>query len=118
METWLNDNIPVAGEVYREFVKYLYQQNRLVKGEMPVGRHTVNLRKIECPVLNLMAVKDDLVPCSQSLGFNDLVGSKDRQAIQFSAGHIGLAVGSRAQKELWPSTKSGRHTASATIGTT
>jgi len=49
-----------------------------------------------------MAVKDDLVPCSQSLGFNDLVGSKDRQAIQFSAGHIGLAVGSRAQKELWP----------------
>jgi len=69
---------------------------------LPVGRHTVNLRKIECPVLNLMAVKDDLVPCSQSLGFNDLVGSKDRQAIQFSAGHIGLAVGSRAQKELWP----------------
>jgi len=22
-ETWLNDNIPVPGEVYREFVKYL-----------------------------------------------------------------------------------------------
>jgi len=22
--------------------------------------------------------------------------------IQFAAGHIGLAVGSRAQKELWP----------------
>jgi len=102
MESWLNDNIPVPGEVFRQFVKYLYQQNRLVKGTMPVGRHTVNLKNIECPVLNLMAKKDDLVPCSQSAPFNDLVGSSDRKTIQFPAGHIGLAVGSRAQAELWP----------------
>jgi len=102
METWLNDNIDVPGEVYREFVKYLYQQNRLVKGTMPVGKHMVNLKNITCPVLNLMASKDDLVPCSQSLPFNDLVSSTDRKAIQFPAGHIGLAVGSRAQRELWP----------------
>lgn len=102
METWLNDNIPVAGEVFREYVKYLYQQNRLVKGTMPVGRHTIKLRNITCPILNLMATKDDLVPCGQSLPFNDLVGSQDRKAIQFPAGHIGLAVGSKAQKELWP----------------
>jgi len=66
METWLNDNIPVPGEVFREFVKYLYQRNLLVKNEMPVGRHTVNLKNITCPILNLMATKDDLVPCAQS----------------------------------------------------
>lgn len=102
MEGWLNDNIPVAGEVFREFVKYLYQQNRLVKNQMPVGTHTVNLKNITCPVLNLMARKDDLVPCSQSQPFNDLVGSNDRKTIEFNAGHIGLAVSSRAQKELWP----------------
>ncbi|HOB76739.1 MAG TPA: class III poly(R)-hydroxyalkanoic acid synthase subunit PhaC [Phycisphaerae bacterium] len=103
METWLNDNIPVPGEVYRQFTKYLYQQNLLVKGQMPVGRRIVNLKNIVCPVLNLMAERDDLVPCGQSLPFNDLVGSQDRKAITFRAGHIGLAVGSRAQKELWPS---------------
>jgi polyhydroxyalkanoate synthase len=102
METWLQDNIPVPGEVFREFVKYLYQQNRLVKGTMPVGRHQVNLRNITCPVLNIMARKDDLVPCSQSVPFNDLVGSTDRRTMQLDAGHIGLAVGGRAQRELWP----------------
>lgn len=102
MEGWLNDNIPVPGEVFREFTKYLYQQNRLVKGTMPVGRHTVNLKSITCPVLNLMAKRDDLVPCANSAPFNDLVGSSDRKTIQIPAGHIGLAVGSRAQKELWP----------------
>lgn len=102
MEGWLNDNIPVPGEVYRQFVKYLYQQNLLVKGRMPIGKHLVNLQKITCPVLNLMARKDDLVPCVQSQPFNDLVGSTDRKTIMFPAGHIGLAVGSRAQRELWP----------------
>ena len=102
METWLNDNIAVPGEVYRQFVKDLYQQNKLVKNELCVGRHVVDLKRITCPVLNLMATKDDLVPCSQSEPFNDLVGSTDRKTMKLSAGHIGLAVGSRAQKELWP----------------
>jgi polyhydroxyalkanoate synthase len=102
MEGWLNDNIPVAGEAFREFVKYLYQQNRLVKGTMMLGKDRIDLKNITCPVLNLMAQKDDLVPCSQSQPFNDLVGSSDRRSIQFPAGHIGLAVGSRAQTELWP----------------
>jgi polyhydroxyalkanoate synthase len=102
METWLNDNIPVAGEVYREFVKYLYQENLLVQNKMPVGKHTVNLKKITCPVLNIMAKSDDLVPCAQSLPFNDLISSTDRKSIVIPAGHIGLAIGGKAQREVWP----------------
>lgn len=102
MEGWLNDNIPVPGEVFRQFVKYLYQQNRLAKGTMPLGKHQVNLKDITCPVLNLMASRDDLVPCSQSASFNQLISSTDKRVIELKAGHIGLAVGSRAQKELWP----------------
>jgi len=102
-ETWLQDNIPVPGEVYRQFVKYLYQQNLLTQGRMPVGKQVVNLQHITCPVLNIMAGKDDLVPCSQGQPFNDLVGSKDRHTLLLEgSGHIGLAIGSRAQKEIWP----------------
>jgi polyhydroxyalkanoate synthase subunit PhaC len=102
METWLNDNIAVPGEVFREFVKYLYQQNLLVKNQLPVGRHVVNLKQITCPVLNLLATKDDLVPPAQSEPLTDLVGSSDRKTMKLKAGHIGLAMGSKAQKELWP----------------
>jgi polyhydroxyalkanoate synthase len=102
-ETWLNDNIPVPGEVYREFIKYLYQKNLLTQNRMPVGKHIVNLKNITCPVLNIMAGSDDLVPCSQGTPFNDLVGSKDRKTLLLNgSGHIGLAIGSRAQKEVWP----------------
>jgi len=102
-ETWLQDNIAVPGEVYRQFVKYLYQKNLLTQNRMPVGKHIVNLQNITCPVLNIMAGKDDLVPCSQGTPFNDLVGSKDRKTILLEgSGHIGLAIGGRAQKEVWP----------------
>jgi polyhydroxyalkanoate synthase len=102
METWLNDNIAVPGEIYREFVKYLYQQNRLVKGQLQVGRQMIRLQNITCPVLNLLATRDDLVPPSQSEPFTELVASPDRKTLRLSAGHIGLAMGSKAQKELWP----------------
>lgn len=102
METWLNDNIPVPGEVYREFAKYLFQQNLLIQNKMPVGKHIVDLGKITCPLMNLMATKDDLVPPCQSKTLNDKVSSKDKEIIEFPAGHIGLAVGGKAQKELWP----------------
>jgi len=102
METLLNDNIPLPGELYRQFVKRLYQRNLLAKGEFRIGGRVVQLRDIACPVLNLMARDDHLVPCSQSLPFNDLVGSQDRESILFPAGHIGMAVGSKAHRKLWP----------------
>jgi polyhydroxyalkanoate synthase len=102
-ESWLNDNIPVPGEVYRQFVKYLYQQNLLTQNRMPVGRHIVNLKHITCPVLNIMAGQGGLVPCSQGTPFTDLVGSKDRKTILLQgSGHVGLAIGGRAQHEVWP----------------
>lgn len=102
METWVNDNIPVAGETFRQFVKDCFQRNLLVQGKLRVGRKLVDLGNITCPILNLMATADHLVPCGQSAPFNDLVGSKDRKSINFPAGHIGLSVGSKAQKVLWP----------------
>ena len=43
MELWVNDNIPVAGETFREFVKDFYQGNRLVRGEFRLGGRRVDL---------------------------------------------------------------------------
>ncbi len=102
METWLNDNIAVPGETFREFIKGMYQQNLLVQNRMRVGARVVDLKRITCPLLNLMATRDDLVPCAESETLNDLVGSSDRRTMKLDAGHIGLAMGSKAQHKLWP----------------
>jgi polyhydroxyalkanoate synthase subunit PhaC len=102
MEAWINDNVAVPGEVFRDFVKHLYQQNLLVKNRMRVGGQVVDLRRITCPVLNLLASQDTLVPPSQSAPLTGLVGSQDTKSIELATGHIGLAMGSAAQRELWP----------------
>jgi len=102
METWLNDNIPVAGEMFRQFVKECMQQNKLIQGKLRIGGTRVDLKNITCPVLNLTAQEDHLVPPYQSLPLCEAVGSKDCSSINFAAGHIGMAVGSRANRELWP----------------
>ena len=102
MERWGNDNIPVAGETFREFVKKLYQQNRLVSGTMTIGDTVIDLQQVTCPVLMLTADHDHLVPPSSTLAIKDLVASKEVKHMSINAGHIGLAVSSKAHKKLWP----------------
>ncbi|HVZ93971.1 MAG TPA: class III poly(R)-hydroxyalkanoic acid synthase subunit PhaC [Phycisphaerales bacterium] len=102
MEVWSNDNIPIAGEVYRDFVKYGFQQNLLLKGKFPLGRKKIDLGEITCPVMNITADSDHLVHPCQSTPLKEVVGSDDYSEMSVKAGHIGLSVGSRAHKELWP----------------
>jgi polyhydroxyalkanoate synthase len=102
METWVTDNIPISGEAYRDIVKYGFQQNRLVAGDFPLGEHRIDLSDIHCPILNLVADTDHLVPCGQSLPLSEFVSSNDYEVMSVKAGHIGLAVGSRSHRELWP----------------
>ncbi|MFQ5413544.1 MAG: class III poly(R)-hydroxyalkanoic acid synthase subunit PhaC, partial [Phycisphaerae bacterium] len=87
METWLNDNIPVAGETFRQFVKDCMQENKLINGDLWIGERRVDLKRITCPILNLTAEHDHLVPCGQCLPLNDAVGSTDCTAVTFPAGH-------------------------------
>ncbi|MGH7806964.1 MAG: class III poly(R)-hydroxyalkanoic acid synthase subunit PhaC, partial [Thermodesulfobacteriota bacterium] len=102
MEKWLNDNIPVPGEVFKEFVKYCYQENLLVENKLRINGKAVDLRKISCPVLNLVAEHDHLVPPASSTVLNDLISSKDKETIVFPTGHIGMSVSSKSLKDLWP----------------
>ncbi len=102
MERWANDSIPVAGETFREYVKLLYQQNRLVLGEMTLGDANVKLESICCPLLLLVANQDHLVPASSTLALEQHVSSDEVQSISINAGHIGLAVSSKAHRQLWP----------------
>jgi polyhydroxyalkanoate synthase len=102
MEKWIYDSPAQAGEAYRKFLKDLYQENKLVKGEFELGGRHVDLKNITMPLLNIYATEDHLVPPDSSIPLNDLVGSEDKTLYAFPGGHIGLYVSSRSQKELAP----------------
>jgi len=106
-ETWLYDSPPVIGEIYREFVKYCYQQNLFIKNQMEIydssgSASLIDLKNITAPFLNVIAQKDDLVTPLSSIALNNAVGSKDKSMIESPAGHVGLIIGQRAHKEVWP----------------
>lgn len=103
MERWANDNIPVAGETFREFVKCLYQRNQLVKGEFRLRYDVpVRLERITCPLLLLTAEFDHLVPPSSTLGIVPHVRSADIKTMSIHAGHVGLVTSSKAHRQFWP----------------
>ena len=102
MEKWIADSPDQAGECYRQFMKDLYQGNKLIKGKLMIGTHKVNLKNLTMPLLNIYATEDHLVPPSATIPLNDYVGSKDKELYKFQGGHIGVFVGGRSQKELAP----------------
>lgn len=102
MEKWINDSPNQSGECFRQFMKDLYQQNKLLKGELEVGGQKVELKNVSMPLLNIYASEDHLVPPAATIPLNDLVGTKDKELYKFPGGHIGVFVGGRSQKELAP----------------
>jgi polyhydroxyalkanoate synthase len=102
MERWVNDCIPVAGETFRDYVKMLYQRNLLVNGDLLLDGVSVKLSDITCPLLLLVADQDHLVPPDSSLALARHVRSKKVKSLSINAGHIGLAVSSKAHRQLWP----------------
>ncbi|MCB0555765.1 MAG: class III poly(R)-hydroxyalkanoic acid synthase subunit PhaC [Phaeodactylibacter sp.] len=102
MEHWVADSPAQAGETYRRFIKEMYQQNKLVKGEFELGGRKVNLNNIKVPILTIYAKEDHIVPPDTTKPINELVSSKDKELMEFPGGHIGVFVGSRSQKVLAP----------------
>jgi polyhydroxyalkanoate synthase len=102
LERWVNDNVPVAGETFREFVKRLYQANELIRGDFTLGGRSIDLGRVVCPLLLLTATHDHLVPPGSTTNLTAHVGSTDVAVKQIDAGHVGLVVGAGAQRDFWP----------------
>jgi polyhydroxyalkanoate synthase len=103
MEKWIFDSPDQAGTAFAQFIRWFFQENRLVLGGLVIGGGRVELRRIDCPVLNIHASQDHLVPPSATLPLRGLIGSRDYTSFEFDGGHIGIYVSARAQ-ELLPRT--------------
>ena len=98
MEKWIFDSPDQAGETFRQFIKWMFQENRLMKGTLELRGKRVDLKSIRCPVFNVYATQDHLVPPSASIPLEDLVGTDDYSTFAFKGGHIGIYVSGRAKQ--------------------
>lgn len=102
MEKWIFDSPDQAGETFRQFIKDFYQNNAFINGGAMLGGNEVSLKNITCPVLNVFAEQDHLVPPDASKALKDLCGSKDYTELSFPGGHIGIYVSGKAQAQVTP----------------
>jgi polyhydroxyalkanoate synthase len=100
MEKWIFDSPDQAGEAFRQFTKWFFQENRLIKGTVELGGQKVDLKNITMPVLNIFGKQDHLVPPSASIPLGSYVGTKDYTAFEMDVGHIGMYVSGKSQKQL------------------
>ncbi|MBF0592897.1 MAG: class III poly(R)-hydroxyalkanoic acid synthase subunit PhaC, partial [Nitrospirae bacterium] len=109
MEKWIFDSPDQAGECLKQFIKDMYQENKLVKGTLKIGDKSVDLKNISMPLLNIYATGDHIVPPDATTPLNDLVSSTDKELYAFKGGHIGVFVGGKSQKELAPAISTWLH---------
>ena len=102
MEKWLADRPDHPGAAAKEWLIGLYHENRLARGAFEIAGEPVDLSRIACPVLNIYAAEDHIIPppCSKALaGFLD---GGDYEEVEVPTGHVGVFVSRRARRIVAP----------------
>lgn len=102
MNTWVTDNIPMAGGAWRQLIVELYRHNRLIKNELMVRGERVDLSRIRASLLTVIAQGDHITPPCQSEALLSKVASRDTELYRIPGGHIGIMAGSAAPRTTWP----------------
>lgn len=97
MEKWIADRPDHPGIAAKQWLNELYRENRLVKGTFELAGEKLNLSNITCPVLNIYALQDHIIPVSCSKALGKFIDKKLYEEIGFPGGHVGVFVSRKAQ---------------------
>lgn len=95
MEKWLHDSPDQPAPAFSQFVSEFYQQNKLIHNQVRLGEHSVDLRNVTMPVLNIAAREDVIIPPAATQALKKYVATSDYQFRTYPSGHIGIYVSER-----------------------
>ena len=101
IDLWTCDHLPVASGVLRSIVEDLYQKNALWEGGWMLRSREVRLEDIRCPVLNVLAQEDEIVPPGSARPLLSRLGSERKEEFLSPMGHITLILGSPLRFETY-----------------
>ena len=88
---WNEDSTRMPAAMHRNYLRDLYQENRLAKGTMELGGKTLNLGKVKNDVYVIAAINDHIVLWDGSYAATQLFGG-DVRFVLSSGGHIAGVV--------------------------
>jgi len=99
VEDWLNDGVDLAGKVAHECLIGWYGENRTARLSWRVNDQVIKPSDVQCKSLLVIPGDDHIVPPASALALRDgLVGT---DLWRLKSGHIGMIVGSNAEKNLF-----------------
>lgn len=102
--SWYENPIDLPGRWYLQAIEQIFKENRLAKGAFVALGRTLDLKNMRCPVYLLAGEADDITTPEQVFNARDCVGTPAAQVTSrlVPGGHIGLFMGSRTLKAVWP----------------
>lgn len=99
VEDWLNDGVALALPVADEALLGWYGANTPGNGAWSVGNVAIDPAAVSCPSLVVVPGSDRLVPPASAAAVIPLL--RNAASLDLPLGHIGMVVGSSAERSLW-----------------
>ena len=93
LEDWASGGPPLPCRVFAELFDDLFTADLTGTGGWRVEGVTVSPERLAVPILDVVAMRDRIVPAASALG----LGTR----LDLDAGHVGMIVGGRARALLW-----------------
>ncbi len=104
-ERWYENPLDLPGRWYLQVIDQLFKRNLLAKGQFVGLGRKLDLKSIQCPLYLLAGANDDITAQEQVFAAQTLCGTpaRDVQHRTVPGGHVGLFMGARTLREVWPS---------------
>jgi polyhydroxyalkanoate synthase len=98
---FLDDMVAYPGGVIQDIIRYLWTDNVVAHGQLPMEGTEGHLNQVTANVLNITGANDPIVTPECSQAMEPLIRSKDKTFITIEGGHMGILGSAAAQKQSW-----------------
>lgn len=95
VEDWANSGAPLSLAAARDLFVHGFGRDQIGRGRWRVGKIAIRPEDLSCPVLDVGAMADRIVPQAARLRAPGV------ERWDLDAGHVGMIIGSRAPALLW-----------------
>lgn len=98
--TWNDDSTRMPAAMHAAYLRSIYGENQLAKGDFTLGGERLNLGEVNCDTYVVGAINDHIVPWQSSYASTHLLGGKVRYVLS-SGGHIAGVVNPPSPKSWY-----------------
>lgn len=97
VDRWANENVDIPGEVFRKFIREVFHEGGFSGAGVAIHGRSARLADVRCPLLNLAAERDWIVPLESARVLNERVGSAQTEFVPIEGAHVSIMIDPRAR---------------------